>query len=403
MSLLEPGGSVRLRSPSGIVIGRVLRDEVRRGEGAIPGSLGQVATRAAHGSPTGDGSASLRRHAAECSSREQFFHRMTARACRDEGDGQRMTIIGSIRPDIHDNRPGHSRRPVRTRRPLPPLRIRCALAADMSGSTREGKTMHAPWLGTRRIAFVPVLDASVDHNPPPDFLDRVAARVYDVDPVTSVDRSLQRYIDTVSYGRARVEAEVLPIVSSPDEHTVDAGLNSLPANHTFDAACVVLLTGGEHRNGFAWWHVEPPTNGFANFARVNLAEGLGIWAMEIMHCLTEFADLYNTDPHLGGFDNMACNCGTHPSVHTKVHLQWLDTTAFTTKVGFGEDIFVLHPVGLPQPPPPGRTMAVRIPARAGNSYYVIEARVRSDPYESRSYASRGSKRGSHRIRSCRQA
>jgi hypothetical protein len=151
---------------------------------------------------------------------------------------------------------------------------------------------------------------------------------------------------------------------------------------------MVLPSGGLHRSGWAWWDAEP-VNRIKNYARVNLRENLGVWAMEVMHSLTAFADLYNTVPHLDRFDNMACSCGTHPSTHTKVELQWLSPSSVATKTGFGEDTFDLHAIGLPQPPPPGRWMAVRIPASTGNNYFLVEARLRCDQYEADTYASLG--------------
>lgn len=249
--------------------------------------------------------------------------------------------------------------------------------------------MHAPWLGARKVAFVPVLDANIDTNPPADFRDRVFQRVFfDPHPTTNIDRSLQRYIQTVSYGCAILAPSVLGIVTSPDADTVGAGLRSLPSDHDFDAACIVVPSGGQHRTGWAWWDNQA-INGVRNFARFNLAEGLGVWAMEVMHCLTEFADLYNSEPHLQGFDNMACSCGTHPSTHTKVELQWLSASTVVTKTGLGTDTFDLHAIGLPQPPPPRRWMAVRIPAPTGNNHFMLEARLRCDQYESATYASSG--------------
>lgn len=251
--------------------------------------------------------------------------------------------------------------------------------------------MHAPWRGPKKVAFVPVLNVNVDTNPPADFRDRVFQRVFfDPHPTTNIDRSLQRYIETVSYGRATLAPSVLNVVThtAPDADTVGTGLRSLPSGHDFDAACIVLLSGGLHRTGFAWWHAQA-VNGLEDFARVNLQEGLGVWAMEVMHCLTEFGDLYNVDPHLQGFDNMACSCGTHPSTHTKIELQWLSPSTFATKSRFGEDTFDLHAVGLPQPLPPGRWMAVRIPASTGSNYFTVEAHLRSDQYENATYASSG--------------
>jgi hypothetical protein len=251
--------------------------------------------------------------------------------------------------------------------------------------------MHAPWVGARKVAFVPVIDANVDTSPPDDFRERVLQRVFfDPHPTTNVDRSLQRYIQTVSYGRASLDATVFNVVTHTADNadTVGTGLRSVPSGHNFDAACIILPSGGPHRNGFAWWHVQP-VNGFEHFARDNLNEGLGVWAMEIMHCLTEFGDLYHVDPHLQGFDNMACSCGTHPSTHTKLELQWLDRSAIATKRGPREEVFDLHAVSLPQPPPPGRRMAVRIPAGSGTNYFMVEARLRTDEYEANTYASSG--------------
>ncbi len=167
-----------------------------------------------------------------------------------------------------------------------------------------------------------------------------------------------------------------------------AARESIPDDNPYDVVVAVLPSGGPDRGGFAWMDY-PPISGIGDFCRVNLAEGLGTWAMEVMHCLTGFGDLYNYEPHPGPFDNMACNCGTHPSVHTLVHLQWLAQSAVTLKTDHGQDTYHLHPVGLSQPPPPGHTMAIKIPARSGSTYFLVEARIQSDPYERPSYASNG--------------
>ena len=248
--------------------------------------------------------------------------------------------------------------------------------------------MHAPWLGMRRIAFIPVLDSNIDTSPPGDFREQVEGRVwFDPDPSTGVDRSLQRYIATISNGRAQLEPRVFP-VASDGEDSVGTALRSLPDGHGYTLACAVMLSGGPHRTGFAWWHASP-VNGVRNFARVNLDEGLGVWAMEILHIATEFGDLYHTDPHLGDFDNMAGSGGTHPSAHTKLAMEWLDSGAVVTKHGGGESTYDLHAIGLPQPRPPGRRFAVRIPSQVGTNDFMVEARLRAGPYEGASYASNG--------------
>jgi len=249
--------------------------------------------------------------------------------------------------------------------------------------------MHGPWVGSRRVAFVPVINRQVDAGVPPGFRDTVVRRVFgDFDPVTQVDRALRRYISTVSYGRAALSAQVTDPVEAANPDTMGAALRSIPSGHDFDACCAVLPSGGPDRTGFAWWHGDE-VNGFQSFARVNLAEGLGVWAMELVHCLGDFADLYNTNPHLAGFDNMACSCGTHPTVHTKMHLGWLAESAASTKSTPGTQSFDLHAVGLPQPAPQGRRMAVRIPGRDGGNQYMVEARLRSDQYDRPSFASAG--------------
>lgn len=248
--------------------------------------------------------------------------------------------------------------------------------------------MEPPWLGQRSAIFVPVLDSRIDTSPPDDFVEQVFRRVFFDSGPSNVDRSLQRYISTVSYGKASLAATVGGVVTSNTPDTMGAARRAVPAPNNFDVVVAVLLSGGMNRGGWAWID-NPPINGIGDFARVNLEEGLGTWAMEIMHCLTEFMDLYNFRPHLDRFDNMACACGTHPSVYTKTSLNWLPATSIALKTGPGVDSYDLHAVGSPQPTPPGRRMAVRIPARGGASYFMVEARNRSDQYERRSYASKG--------------
>jgi hypothetical protein len=249
--------------------------------------------------------------------------------------------------------------------------------------------MDPPWLGQRHAVFVPVRDSRVDPDPVPDFVQRTLERVfYDPDPTTGVDRSLQRYVSLVSYGKASLLGTVTEVVTANSPDTMGAARRSIPANNPYDVVVAVLPSGGADRGGWAWVDY-PPISGIGDFCRVNLGEDLGTWAMEIMHCLTGFMDLYNFEPHPDRFDNMACACGTHPSTHTLVHLQWLPASSVTRKDDRGQDIYYLHPVGLSQPPPPGHTMAVRIPGRNQPNYFLVEARIRCDDYERPSYASEG--------------
>ena len=56
------------------------------------------------------------------------------------------------------------------------------------------------------------------------------------------------------------------------------------------------------------------------WSRFVMAEGVGTWAMELTHSIAGLLDLYtHLVPHdLGNFDNMACNCGTHPSAVDRI-------------------------------------------------------------------------------------
>jgi hypothetical protein len=62
-----------------------------------------------------------------------------------------------------------------------------------------------PWLGTRRVAFVPVDRGLYNEVPvPPDWKADIERRVfYDHDSVTGVDVSLRNFILTMSQGPSR--------------------------------------------------------------------------------------------------------------------------------------------------------------------------------------------------------
>ncbi len=210
---------------------------------------------------------------------------------------------------------------------------------------------------------------------------------YDPDPNTGIDRSLRAYIYTISYGKALLVADVFnPVTVQPCD--IDAAINATPAVAPYEFACIVF-TGGTHGcRGWAFWD-NPPfpfnpavvTNNLRNWCRFAMDEPLGVWAMETMHTLTAFGDLYNTNPHPGSFDNMACSCGTHPSTFTKWKLGWLDPSDIVTAPASTASIFTLHALELLQPPPPGRVTAVRIPSTISQRYFLVEARLRIDPYD----------------------
>ena len=233
------------------------------------------------------------------------------------------------------------------------------------------------WIGKKKIAFIPVHRPNAnppDAPVPADWASDILRRVFfDPDTTTGIDRSLRTYIRTVSSGLADLDAVILPMqILNQQDVPVDAleqQFGNQLRSQGCNAAAIVMLgqppTGTSQRGGF--------------WARFDMSEHLGVWAMEFMHVLTNFDDLYPFGGNMGGFDEMACNCGTHPSAYTKAAIGWLDASAIVMHtVPIGN--YDLHAVGLPQPPPAGRFAAVRIGSQV--PYLIVEARLRVDQFES---------------------
>jgi hypothetical protein len=237
-----------------------------------------------------------------------------------------------------------------------------------------------PWLGIKRIAFIPVDRPSFNEPlgpPPPDWHEQIERRIFfELDPIKHVDVSLRNYIYTVSRGRADVDGQVLPVHTLDRKDVPPSFLASTYEqslrNQGFDAAALVMIGhpgAGQGDLGVgAYW------------ARFVMEEGVGVWAMELTHVLAGFADIYsNSVPHdLGSYDNMACNCGTHPSAYSKVQLGWLDPSAIVVDSAPTAE-FHLHSLALVQPPPPGRVTAVQI--ETGDHPLFVEARQRVDQFD----------------------
>jgi hypothetical protein len=260
--------------------------------------------------------------------------------------------------------------------------------------------MVAIWTGSRRIAVIPVWNSQVDAQPAEDWSTQVRARLlYDPDPATGIDGSLQRYIQTVSSGLAYMRATIFPTVQANSSDTVGTGLMSLPPSHGFEYAMVVIPHSfGPNRGGFAWMNQSPPTNGFSNFCRVpmftdtglTMIPRIGVWAMELLHTVTAFGDLYNVSPAMGNFDNMACSCGTHPSTHTKSLMGWIPESRAIRRHELNQTTrYSLHAVSRMQPPPPWRATAVWVPSNTSPFHFMIEARLGTDDYDGQSPVSSG--------------
>jgi hypothetical protein len=171
------------------------------------------------------------------------------------------------------------------------------------------------WIGRKKIAFIPVHRPNAhppDDPVPADWPNEIRRRAFfDPDATTRVDRSLRAYIHAASSGLADLDGIVQPMVILDQQDVpVDAlegQLGNQLRSQGFDAGAIVMLgqppTGTSQRGGF--------------WARFDMSEHLGVWAMELMHVLTDFNDLYPFSGNMGAFDEMACNCGTHPSAYTK--------------------------------------------------------------------------------------
>ena len=266
--------------------------------------------------------------------------------------------------------------------------------------------MVVPWIGEKRVAFIPVSNRQVDTTVPNDFGDQVYRRAF-LDPGSDgQDNSLKGYIHQVSSGRARLTGFVFPPVVADDADVISAGLESLPhidfgfihiAIHGFDFAVMVLpQSAGIHRGGYAWFPGNT-VNGVSFYARVALfnnqtltmPQNIGVWAMETLHMICRFGDLYFSNPPMGNFDVMSCACGTHPSAYTKNQFGWIRDSAIATHQVGASGEYALSAVSHVQPPAPGRVSAVRINSQADSTFYMIEARNRTDRFENMSNASAG--------------
>jgi hypothetical protein len=257
--------------------------------------------------------------------------------------------------------------------------------------------MAAPWIGERRLLVIPTNVTGSGYDPPPNnWKELIEQRMnFDPDPVSGTDRSVRAYIHATSYGQAELTADVadpitLPAAADGSCRTVQA-IQAHPASHLYEYACVVFMSGNHPCGGQAAWDTppiefDPPRspNLVRARCRVRMDESLGVWTMEILHIVTKFGDLYNTNPHPGGFDEMACNCGTHPSTFTKLAFGWLKSTDVLTHFGAisgsKTKAYTLHAVGLAQPAPSGRITGVKIP-HAPKRVFWVEARLRVDAYE----------------------
>lgn len=252
------------------------------------------------------------------------------------------------------------------------------------------------WLGNQNVAYILTQGNGVGAAPA-DWQQIVSRRIFsDVDVATSFDRSVSAYIRSVSSGRADLSGQIFgPITVDPG---VDASGNTnwihamnLAITATgqsgqlanFKYACVIF-PGNPGPLGHAWWGLPIgnfyPGSSIVGCCYVNTPDALGTYVMEHIHMIAAFDDLYGIPDAPGGFDEMACACGVHPSSYTKSQLQWLPKTEIASAAGNAtESTFVIQ--ALSETIQPGQFHAIRIDTDDPKVYLLVEARLRLDPYE----------------------
>lgn len=242
-------------------------------------------------------------------------------------------------------------------------------------------TSATPWVGIRRVAFVPVYrpNAAPPDQLPADWPSAILQRVL-YNPRTEArgtDRSLRAWLRAASSGRADIDPAVVRM-QTVDRQVVEADdlegvLGDQLRSQGFDGAVLVMLGGRGAGTNRGFW------------SRVVMAESNGVWLMEMMHGLTRVADFYHydsdTDPadrSIDSFEQMSASGQTHPTAYVKNELGWLDGATILRHDGASTEYDLQH-VSLAQPPAAGRAAAVRI--GDGSPFVLVESRLMTDQFE----------------------
>jgi hypothetical protein len=253
--------------------------------------------------------------------------------------------------------------------------------------------MAKAWIGPATYLFIPlVVEGTAGYDPPPaDYRAHVQRRVYfDPDPQTGEDRSLASYFNSISYGRAILDATVASPVTLSNLTTgmnpTLLAINAQPDAHEYEYLAVVyppnrIGAGGGMAQAGQIQFVPPRTpNRTKGRCRFRWDASVGTWAMEMMHITTGIGDFYNgavAPP--GDFDEMAGAGATHPSAYTKLEAGWLDSNSVPTHTGTRS--YTLHAIGLQHPVPSPRVAGIKVQAAGSNRYLMVEARLRSDRWD----------------------
>ncbi|GGM12094.1 hypothetical protein GCM10007977_011570 [Dactylosporangium sucinum] len=228
------------------------------------------------------------------------------------------------------------------------------------------------WIGTKKIAFFLVY-TYIDQLDPS--LEAAIHRRVNFDPDSlGADVSLRAFVRANSYGLADIEAHFIGMEQVEEGPGREIPVTALAPkwettlrNQGFDGAFMVTLSGDA---GIA------QQKGF--WSRAPIFRNVGMWAMELLHQLTGYGDLYRFANHLEVFDDMADAIGTHCSAFTKRAIGWLDEASIVTHTGRVRS-YNLQALALA--PAADRRTAIRVGEDA--KYFIVEARLGVDQFDGR--------------------
>jgi hypothetical protein len=243
------------------------------------------------------------------------------------------------------------------------------------------------WIGTRELAVILANVQGFPTPPPTDqWKSEVKKRFFNDPSNPAPDFDFKSYINRVSYGKANLTGDVFgPYdVKKTDNlaHSVAEAIQKAYDEGLINGiryACVIFTLGG----AWAYWGNRTGTTDVFGSCYVDmpsLRTSVGIVAMENLHSIMEFGDLYGIPDQPYEFDVMACNCGTHPSSFTKIKFGWLDATEIAVILETVNDVTIeLH--ALSNAIVPNSVHTIKIPSVKSKGYFLIETRLRTDAYE----------------------
>ena len=242
-------------------------------------------------------------------------------------------------------------------------------------------TFARPWLGRKRVAFVPLFRS----NAAPPIRSRPIGRTSSC-AGSSTTRGSRPRARTVRCARGcappRRAGRHRPGGAADADHRPAGRRGRRARGH---ARRPSARSGHGRRRARDARRPGAGTNG-GFWSRVVMAESNGVWLMELIHGLTGFKDLYHFDNDvdpperaIDTFDEMSASSQTHPTAFTKNELGWLDAAAIRRARRRVRRVrAAAH-----QPCPAAGGRGGRPPSASATSfpYLMVEARKMTDQFE----------------------